>query len=305
MSGVVKKTFEFLLGIVGVVSLVVFTLLLGPFLFSAIFLRLILPRNIVHRWINPLIIGICLFWVDAILWWMISVNKIEFDIKHDIELTPNQWNLIISNHQSWVDIFALFYITRHKLPVLKFFIKRQLIWVPVAGQAWWALDYPFMSRFSKSYLEKHPEKIGKDLETTKIACAKFSEIPTTIVNYLEGTRITKEKHNRQNSPFQHLLKPKAGGIAFAIQALGEKFNTVIDTTVYYPNGAPGYWDLACGRVGKISMRLRKLDIPERFLKMDYTNNADHKLDFQNWVGNLWIQKDKLLVDLIEENRNGM
>lgn len=209
----------------------------------------------------------------------------------------DQWNLIIANHQSWIDIFALLYVTLRKLPILKFFIKKQLIWVPIAGVAWWALDYPFMSRYSREYLKKHPEKAGKDLETTRTACEKFSHQPTTVVNFLEGTRITAENYAKQNPPFKHLLNPKAGGIAFAIQALGEKFNTIIDTTIHYDGVVPNYWDMACGRVGKITMKLEKLTIPEQFLKMDYTNNADDKAAFQAWVTERWEKKDAILKAL--------
>jgi 1-acyl-sn-glycerol-3-phosphate acyltransferase len=151
-----------------------------------------------------------------------------------------------------------------------------------------------MSRYSKEYLRKHPEKAGKDLETTRQACEKFSQQPTTIVNFLEGTRFNRAKYAQQQPPFNHLLNPKAGGIAFAIQALGEKFSTVIDATIHYQNGAPSTWDFACGRTGKITMKFRKLHVPDRFITMDYTNNPDDKAAFQTWVTELWQYKDNEL-----------
>ncbi|MDX1475358.1 MAG: acetyltransferase, partial [Reinekea sp.] len=210
-----RKLFSAFMGVISVLTLIVYTLFLGIFLFLAILLRFLLPTALARTYANPLIVEVALIWVGGILWWLRRIHRVQLDMAHDLTLDMQQWNLIIANHQSWLDIFVLFFVTYRKLPVLKFFIKSQLIWVPVAGAAWWALDYPFMSRYSKSYLEKHPEKAGKDLETTKRACEKFSEQPTSVVNFLEGTRFTKAKHQQQQSPYRHLLKPKAGGVAFA------------------------------------------------------------------------------------------
>lgn len=292
-----KRLSQNLLGVLSILALIVHTVFLGIFLFFAVLLRLMLPTGIGRRWANPLVVDVATVWVSGLLWWMRHVHRLRIDVEHELDLKMDQWNLIIVNHQSWIDIFALLHVTLRKLPILKFFIKKPLIWVPIAGVAWWALDYPFMSRHSREYLKKHPEKAGEDLETTRKACEKFSDQPTTIVNFLEGTRITPEKHARQQSPYRHLLKPKAGGIAFAIQALGNKFNTVIDTTIHYQGKAPNYWDMACGRVGIITIRMRKLSIPQQFLSMDYTNNAADRAAFQAWVTQLWQEKDRQLDEL--------
>jgi len=244
--------------------------------------------------VNPLIVEVALRWVEGIVWWMSHIHRIEWSIDSNVELSNSSWYLVVANHQSWVDIFALFYATKRKAPMLKFFIKKQLAWLPVVGQAWWALDFPFMARYSKEYLKKHPEKAGQDLEATRQACQKFADLPTSVVNFLEGTRFTPEKYHSQQSPFNRLLKPKAGGIAFAIQALGNKFNTIIDVTIHYEGKPPNYWDMACGRVGKVILHIRSLSIPEKFLAMDYTNNMNDKEEFQAWVHDIWVKKDKTL-----------
>lgn len=290
-----------LLGIVSILALIAHTLFLGIFLFIAVLFRVILPASLGRRWANPLVVEVASIWVGGLLWWMKRIHKIDIQVDHDLNLHPQQWNLIVANHQSWIDIFALLSVTLRRLPILKFFIKKPLIWVPIAGVAWWALDYPFMSRYSREYLKKHPEKAGQDLETTKRACEKFSDQPTTIVNFLEGTRFSPEKHARQQSPYRHLLKPKAGGIAFAIQSLGKQFNTIIDTTIHYQGKAPNYWDMACGRVGTVTVKMRKLEIPERFLNMDYTNNQEDRAAFQQWVSELWHHKDAEL-DTLKNSR---
>ena len=289
-----KKTRENLLGLASITALIIHTLLLGCFLFTAILLRLILLPHLGRKLAQPLVVGIASSWVNGILWWMTKIQGTRFDCDHNLDFAMDQWNLIIANHQSWVDIFALMQVTLGRLPILKFFIKKQLVWLPVVGAAWWALDYPFMSRYTKAYLQKHPEKAGKDLATTRRALKKFALQPTTIVNFIEGTRFTADKYAAQQPPYRHLLKPKAGGIAFAIQALGAKFNTIIDCTIHYQSGAPSTWDFACGRVGRVTIRLRKLALPERFLRMDYSNNAEDRAAFQHWVSELWQHKDQEL-----------
>lgn len=292
-----KSIFQALLGVLSMVMLVIFTLFISLFVFTSILWKVALPQRLRHKWADPYVIGVSNVWLAGILWWLTRVLRIRFEVDNDVELSMKQWYMVVSNHQSWVDIFALFYVTKGKIPLLKFFIKKELLRVPVVGQAWWAMDYPFMSRHSRAYLAKHPEKANDDLIATRKACEKFSYVPTSIVNFLEGTRFTEEKHKKQKAPYQHLLRPKAGGIAFAIQALGERFSSMIDTTIVYEGKAPTFWDLACGRVGKVSLRLRHVEIPQQFIQMDYQNNRQDKKDFQQWLHELWLEKDAFISEM--------
>lgn len=203
----------------------------------------------------------------------------------------------MANHQSWVDIFALFHVFHRQIPILKFFIKKELARVPIAGQAWWALDFPFMQRHSRDYLAKHPEKADDDLRATQAACEKFSHQPTSVVNFLEGTRFTPAKHQAQQSPFKHLLKPKAGGIAFAIQSLGSKFSKLLDVTIDYAGRPPSFFDLASGNIQHIIVSVRQIPIPPQFAAMDYRNNPEHKQEFQQWLQHIWQDKDETLSAL--------
>ena len=292
-----KSIFQALIGSLSMVLLVVHTLIIGVFLFPLIFWKLVLPEAPRRRFANPAIIIVANAWLIAILWWLRTVLRIRFDVVNEAELSQRQWYMVVSNHQSWVDIFALFHVTRGRIPLLKFFIKKELARVPIVGQAWWAMDYPFMQRHSRAYLMKHPEKANDDLTATRKACEKFSHIPTSVVNFLEGTRFTQGKRVKQRAPYEHLLRPKAGGIAFAIQSLGERFSAMIDTTIVYDGKPPSFWDLACGRVGKVTMRLRQVDIPQRFIMMDYMNNVEDKKAFQAWLHKLWLEKDALIGQL--------
>src|SRR5690606_33117909 len=127
--------------------------------------------------------------------------------------------LVLANHQSWVDIPMLQAALNRRVPLLRFFLKSQLFWVPLLGLAWWALDFPFMKRYSREQLARRPELAGRDIEATRRACERFAHIPVSSMNFVEGTRFTPAKHAAQQSPFSHLLKPKAGGVAFVLDAM--------------------------------------------------------------------------------------
>ena len=185
------------------------------------------------------------------------------------ELKLKDWYLVIANHQSWVDILVLQRVFNRKIPFLNFFLKKELIYVPVLGLCWWALDFPFMTRTSKSQLKKNPKLRGKDLETTRKACEKFKEMPVSVVNFVEGTRFTAQKHSRQNSPFPHLLKPKAGGVAFVMQAMGEQISKVVNVTIHYPEGIPTFMDFAAGKVKHIDVHVEVKGVSDDLIG-DYT-----------------------------------
>ena len=65
-----------------------------------------------------------------------------------------------------------------------------------------------MKRYSKAYLEKHPEKKGKDLETTRKTCAKFRDNPVGIFNFAEGTRFTRASMRSSSHRFATCLNPR-------------------------------------------------------------------------------------------------
>lgn len=236
----------------------------------------------------------------------ISINKavtfLTQDVDWDIELPDNldyrSQYLVVANHQSWADIVVLQHVFNRRIPFLKFFLKKQLMWVPLLGIAWWALDMPFMRRYSKEYLEKYPHKRGKDLLITQRACEKFRGMPVSIMNFLEGTRFRPAKHAAQESPYRHLLKPKAGGIAFALNAMDGTIRKLIDVTIIYDPHRAGFWELMSGRVRKVVVRAREITIPERFLHGDYQNDPAWREDFQGWVRELWERKDREIEDLM-------
>ena len=243
----------------------------------------------------------CSRWLDRCATGWISVNNL---IQHGLQLrrvqvvgvdklSRKEWYMVIANHQSWVDILVLQRVLNHRIPFLKFFLKKELIWVPLLGLAWWALDFPFMRRYSARVLQRHPHLRGQDIETTRRACAKFRDMPVSIMNFVEGTRYTAAKHRNQGSPFSHLLKPRAGGIAFTLGAMGDQLHRLLDVTICYPQGAPSFWDFLCGKVRDIRVHVDILPIGEE-LKGDYFNNASFQHSFQQWLNDRWRAKDHQL-----------
>ena len=213
-------------------------------------------------------------------------------------LKHRSWYLVNCNHQSWVDILVLQHLLNRRIPLLKFFLKHELIWVPVMGLAWWALEFPFMRRHSEDYLKKHPEMRGKDQETTRKACEKYALIPTSVMNFLEGTRFTTAKHQRQQSPYRHLLKPKAGGIALALNAMGDKFQAILDVTIVYPDGRPPSGIFCRARCAASWCGCAACRCHNIWLQGDYAGDPAVREAFAHWVQQLWQEKDAQITSLL-------
>jgi 1-acyl-sn-glycerol-3-phosphate acyltransferase len=201
---------------------------------------------------------------------------------------------VIANHQSWGDIVLLQHVLNRRIPFLRFFLKRSLIYVPLLGWAWWALDFPFMQRHSKAYLQKYPQRREQDRETTRRTCERFRDSHISVLNFIEGTRLTPDKLVRQNSPYQNLLIPKAGGIAFVLDAMGEQFEALLDVTIVYPGGVTDLWSLISGRVPRVIIDVRKIPIPPEMLGGNYFEDKEYRVRMANWIRQIWEQKDQLI-----------
>lgn len=280
-----------------------FTLIgIGPMLVIGL-MKALIPVPAFRRGCSRAVMWIAETWAQSIKWAFNRMTPTVWDIRCDTQLNPQHSYLVVCNHQSWVDIPALLQAFNRKTPYFKFFLKKELIWVPFLGLAFWALDYPFMKRYSKAHLLRNPHDQGKDLEITRQACAKFRNLPVTVVNFLEGTRFTPGKHRLQASPFKHLLKPKSGGIAFVMAALGEQMSSLLDVTVLYPEGRPpGFWALLCGKVDRVVVDIRQVQLSSALFAGDYSNDPVFRAEFQRWVNQLWKDKDQRLLALRDELR---
>jgi 1-acyl-sn-glycerol-3-phosphate acyltransferase len=256
-------------------------------------LKLLVRAQAVRRVCDRLMNGLASLWVGNNNAWIAAVSPAAWDVQGVDGLHERGWYLVSSNHQSWVDILVLQRIFHGRIPFLKFFLKQELIWVPVIGLAWWALDFPFMKRGKGSGARQN------DLKTTREACEKFKLIPTTVINFVEGTRCTPAKRSAQQSPYRHLLKPKIGGLGIALAAMGEQFEALLDVTIVYPHGTPTFWHLLCGEIDAVTVRVQRREIPAAVLGGDPLGDKAYRQRIGDWVDGQWRDKDVLIDTLLQ------
>lgn len=257
-----------------------------------------LPFRAVRRVCDRVLIGTAESWNALNTRLIGSFTRTRFIIDNEAQLRRDGHYLVLSNHQSWVDIPVLEALLNRRVPMLRFFLKSQLFWVPLLGLAWWALDFPFMKRYSRETIARRPELAGRDIEVTRRACEKFRGIPVALINFVEGTRFTPAKHAAQGSSYRHLLKPKAGGVAFVLDAMGDAMHAILDVTIVYPHGVPTIADLFADRIPEILVHIRELPIPYELIGGDYQNDAPFRDLFQSWINGLWAQKDARIEALL-------
>ncbi len=257
-------------------------------LFVMTFFKLILPHQGWQRFCSRILEQIATGWTDGNNLIMGLTLKIEWNIQGMEQFNPHGSYLLISNHLNSIDIPGLQLIFNHRIPSLKFFIKQELVWIPFLGQAFWALGFPIMKRYSPAFLKQHPELHGKDIETTRKACHKLKESPFSVINFLEGTRFSSGKHQQQNSSYRYLLNPRFGSAAVILNNLEEFLTAILDVTIVYPgHESVSLWDLVCGRVSLIVIRVRELPVPQGKLKP--------------WVTELWKEKDEMIGQILSEH----
>ncbi len=298
---ILRKLLENLRGAFAFLLLSANTLFWCLLLFVLALVKLALPFEPARRRLDRLLNAVATAWIACNTGWMRLTQPTRWDVEGADALAPGGWYLVNSNHQSWVDIFVLQRVLSGRIPLLKFFLKQQLIYVPVIGLAWWALDFPFMRRHGKAALRANPGLRRQDTETTRRACEKFARTPTSVTNFAEGTRFTPAKHRGQSSPYRHLLKPRAGALAFAMGALGTRFRSLVDATIVYPGGAPTFWDFLCGRVPEVRVRIRELPIPEVFCSGNYEGDPALRSSFHQWLDQLWRDKDRQIGELLQDS----
>ena len=288
---------SFLIGIISILFMVVNTIFWCSIIYVVILFKLLIPHKSWQRLCTKVIIWLAEAWISSNSFMMGLLQKTNWQVTGLNDLQPDDWYVVVSNHQSWVDILVLQHLFNRRIPFLKFFLKQVLIWIPVIGLAWWGLDFPFMKRYSHNYLAKHPEKKGKDLETTRKACERFKYTAVSVMNFMEGTRFKPHKHAKQKSPYKNLLRPKAGGIAYVLAAMDGQIKTMINVTIVYPDGVPNMWEFFSGQLQRVIVHVEKHEIPAHYLQGDYQNDTTFREQFQVWVRDLWEEKDMLIEEL--------
>lgn len=288
-------------GIVATTTVIINTVILVTILMFFAVLKLVIPIGLIKNGLSKLLILIAESWISVNSKIHQLLHGEKYKLVSDVILSKDEWYLVVANHQTSSDIPIIQGALNKKIPFLKFFLKQELIWVPFLGLAWWALDFPFMKRYSKEYLLKHPHLKGKDMEQTQKSCQKFKNFPTSVINFIEGTRFTQQKHKSQNSPYQNLLKPKAGGIGFVMGSMGTEIKQVLLLTVAYSPKPPTLWQYLCGDFEEATVFCEKFVIPEHLLGKNYQIDEKFKTELFKWSENLWYKQDDKLKEYYERS----
>ena len=273
--------------------LVINTLFWCSFLLTIAVFKLLLPieswKTLCTKWI--IAIGEC--WIFCNGLWIKLLHKPEWTVSGFDSLNQSEWYLTMANHQSWADIFVLQGITNRKIPMLKFFMKDVLIWVPVIGLAWWALDMPFLKRYTQEQVKKNPSLRGKDVIEMKKSFGRFARYPVSIFSFAEGTRFTEAKHASQDSPYDQLLRPKSGGIGLTLSTM-PYIKKVLDFTIKYDSNDRTFWDFLCGRMSNVKIQVKIIDVPENLVKKNYAEDEKFREELKEWLYSIWEEKNRFL-----------
>jgi 1-acyl-sn-glycerol-3-phosphate acyltransferase len=273
--------------------LIINTLFWCSFLLTIAVFKLLLPieswKTLCTKWI--IAIGEC--WIFCNGLWIKLLHKPEWTVSGFDSLNQSEWYLTMANHQSWADIFVLQGITNRKIPMLKFFMKDVLIWVPVIGLAWWALDMPFLKRYTQEQVKKNPSLRGKDVIEMKKSFGRFARYPVSIFSFAEGTRFTEAKNASQNSPYKKLLRPKSGGIGLTLSTM-PYIKKVLDFTIKYDSNDRTFWDFLCGRMSKVKIQVKIIDVPESLVQKNYAEDEKFREELKEWLYCIWEEKNRFL-----------
>jgi len=245
--------------------------------------------------------------MDMIIYWWtgrnrkmiqaLNLTEVNLHWHQQAEMSADNWYLVISNHQSWTDILLLQSYLYGIIPPLKFFTKEQLIWVPFIGFAMYILGFPYVKRVTKAQIKANPELRTADRDNVAQACEGFKNHPTSILNFIEGTRRTLEKHQRQGGEYKHLLRPKTGGLGYVLEDMDQHLHRLLDVTIVYPDGVPTFWEFLQGKCPRVEMDVTPHEIPAEILAAEETAKRQA---LGQWVGSIWAEKD----NRIEQKING-
>ena len=221
-------------------------------------------------------------------------NRME--VIYEDTFDRNDWCLGLANHQSWADILLILSASNYMMPNIRFFMKKELSWIPFIYLANKNLNMPFVNRHSKKQITKNPNLRLQDYENTIKSCKRLKRAPSTIFSYAEGTRFTPEKHKDQNSSYKNLLEPKIGGLATALSALPES-KYLIDFTLVYKTDQRSAWAFLKGDMADVKILVKKFKIPESLKNKSYLDDNEYRIEIKNWIEDIWSQKDKSIESI--------
>lgn len=291
-----------LIGVLTFVAMLASLILWGGLIMPLALLKLLIPVPAWRRQCSRGAVWLAQQWVatNQLIVHLLHPQHWQLDIRGDLD--PRKNYLLVCNHQEWTDIVVLFNAFHGRVPLLRFFLKHELLYVPFIGTGCWAMDFPFMKRHTREQIAANPALRHEDLETTRRACEIYRSEPVTVVNFLEGTRFSEAKRLAKQSPYRRLLRPKSAGVSFALNVMGDQFAGLIDVTLAYRDtgGKSLLWSWLCGEQGGLILRADLLPIPAELVHGDYEGDAEFRARFQAWVNDLWAKKDASLERLLRQ-----
>lgn len=282
-----------LIGVLTFLGMLLSVMLWGGLIVPLAVLKLLIPIHRSQRACSRAAVQLAVCWVatNRMVYALLHSARGQFTL--DGTLDPRKNYLLICNHQEWTDIVILFDAFHHRTPLLRFFLKYELLYVPLIGSGCWAMDFPFMKRHTREQIAANPALRDEDLQTTRRACEIYRSEPVTVVNFVEGTRFSEHKRASKGSPYRHLLRPKSAGLSFTLNAMGEQFAGLIDCTlVYEPTQGRGLlWSWLRGDQRRLRLHAQVRPLPADLLHGDYESGAVFRERFQQWVNTLWAEKE--------------
>jgi len=242
---------------------------------------LLLPISIIS-WLIPLpaVTRCCNFIADLIYriavkidtFWIQQVLGIKLVIKG--KANTQQTPVVICNHQSWFDIPLVQHVITGNGPIIKFLVKREIVWIPIIGWICLVLNFPRLRRGNNN------GKGESDFSIIQKASEGHGNESGALLIFPEGTRFTQTKKANQKAPYHHLLKPRTGGLKM-IKQHADADTSLVDITIDYHQKDIHIWHCLRAEPSKITITLEHYSLAE----ID---------DIETWLNNRWLEKDKRL-----------
>ena len=253
---------------------------------------------LIHYMTNKLLDRYCSYLLDALVFIHAYIIRLVLHyvcgvmIIHNTDeaIDPMGQYTIMANHQSHMDILMLIAFGVGKLPPLKFFLKRSLMYVPFMGWFCYLMGYPFVDRFSKGQLRQASQRTQQQQTLLRDCRALFTQ-PVGLVVFVEGTRFSVKKANKYR--YTHVLPPQSKGLALALSSQASP--RLLNITMAYDKPNISVWQVLSGQVRRVVVTMVEEDV-----RVPNLSNQEEMKGLHVWLVDKWLQKDAYLVQRYDQ-----
>lgn len=282
-------------GLVGVFVLILIIInisLLASCLLSFAGVRFLIPQAKWRRGCLSIMNKTYHIWVD-LNYLIMQLLPTRWHVSGHENLSSEQSYLVIANHRSWLDILVIQCILNRRTSHNIFVLKDILRWLPFAGWVCWAMGYLFVKRVTPAQVRKNPSLKYADRDSINQGCERLKKNPFTLINFVEGTRFSEEKRQKQKSVYENLLSPNVAGFALIFNALSENVTSVLDVTLIYDDNKIDFWQFLQGNLSDIKIQITTID-PKQLLRGDFMRDRVYRKEFRQMLNKIWLDKDARL-----------